>query len=240
VNKIRLLQLSGLSAIFLLHSCIIDLGPTIYGDGDVVTRDRQVEPFNILKVSAGIDVFITQGDHEALVVEADENLHEVILTEVTDNALKVYTEHNIRHAEAKKVHVTYKNLSSIRISSAGDVEGVNRMQADELSISLSSAGDLKLELDARRIDIDVSSSGDASLSGTTDELDADLSSAGELRAFSLEAKKCRVDVSSAGDAWVNASEELDMSSSSAGDIYYMGNATITHMSTSSAGSIIRK
>jgi hypothetical protein len=240
MKKIRILQFSFLFVALLTGGCVMDIGPAISGDGNVVIKERQVEPFNVLKVASGIDVFITQGDHESLSVEADENLHKVILTEVSDGVLKVYTKYFIPRSEAKKVHLTYKDLTAIRISSAGDVEGVNRMKAGDISLSLSSAGDLKLVLDARRIDIDISSSGDATLSGTTSVLDANLSSAGDLSAFDLVAERCRVRVSSAGDGWVNATSELDMESSSAGDICYTGDATITHMRTSSAGTISKK
>ena len=240
MKKIRSIQLITLLGIFMSQSCIVDYVDTIYGDGNVTTEQRDVEAFDKLRVSSGIDVYITQGNVETLELEADENLHEVIKTEVREGTLRIWTDHNIRKAKAKKVHLSYKNLSSIRISSAGDVYGTNRMTAEDLRLSLSSAGDLKLEVDASSIDINISSSGDARLSGTTDILEASLSSAGDLHAFDLEAKKCKVNASSAGSARVYASEELDLSSSSAGDIHYKGDGKITRMSTSSAGSIVKK
>ncbi len=239
MKKIRIFQFTLLLAVIFYQGCILDYAQTIYGNGNVITKEREVEPFNKLKVSSGIDVYITQGDVETLKLEADENLHDVINTEVREGTLRIWTEYNIRKAEDKKVHLSYRDLSSIKISSAGDVYGTNRMKAGDLRLSLSSAGDLELELDAGSIDINISSSGDARLSGTTDVLEASLSSAGDLHAFELVAKKCKVNASSAGSARVNASEELDMSSSSAGDIHYKGDAKITRMSTSSAGSIVK-
>jgi len=240
MKKIRSIQLIVLLAVFISQGCVLDYAQTISGNGNVITEERDVDPFDKLRVSSGIDVYITQGDVESLELEADENLHEVILTEVREGTLRIWTEYNIRNADAKKVHLTYKDLSSIRISSAGDVYSTNRMKVEDLRLSLSSAGDLKLEVDASSIDISISSSGDARLSGTTDILEASLSSAGDLHAFELESKKCKVHASSAGSARVYASEELDMSSSSAGDIHYKGDAQITRMSTSSAGSIVKK
>ena len=59
----------------------------------------------------------------SLTVEADENLHEYILTEVRDGILNVYTDANIREAERKRVYVTMKEIKSIRTTSAGDVIG---------------------------------------------------------------------------------------------------------------------
>jgi len=238
--KTRFIPLIAGTLVLFCQGCFIDYAQTIYGDGNVITREREVDDFTGLKVSSGIDVYITQGAKEDIEVEADENLHEVILTEVRDGTLRIWTEYNIRQAKAKKVHLTYRDLSSISISSAGDVYGTNPMHTEDLNIILSSAGDLELEVHAISVDIDISSSGDARLKGSTEVLTANLSSAGDLYAFDLEASKCRVQVSSAGSARVNASEELDMASSSAGDIIYTGDARINKMSTSSAGSIRKK
>jgi hypothetical protein len=226
--------------LLFLSSCYLDFRETVYGNGNVVTEERSADSFNRLKVSSGIDVFITQGDEESIKVIADENLLEYIKTEIFDNTLKVYTEANIRNARSKEVHLVYRQLREIDISSAGDVEGTNRMKADDLDLDLSSAGDLVLDVEAKRINCNISSAGDARLSGTVDELDADLSSAGDLYAWDLIAKKARVNVSSAGNARICATEEVDLNASSAGDIYYKGDPEKINTHKSSAGSIIKK
>ena len=226
--------------LLFLSSCYFDFRETVYGNGKVVTEDRPADSFNRLKVSSGVDVFITQGEEESLKVIADENLLEYIKTEIIDNTLKIYTEANIRQAKSKEVHLVYKQLREIDISSAGDVEGTNRMKVDDLDLDLSSAGDLVLDVEATRINCNISSAGDARLSGTVDELNADLSSAGDLYAWDLVVRKARVNASSAGNARIYATEEVDLSSSSAGDIYYKGDPKIINVSRSSAGNIIKK
>ncbi|MCK5465257.1 MAG: DUF2807 domain-containing protein, partial [Bacteroidales bacterium] len=178
-------------------SCIISTNETIYGSGNVVTEERDIGEFTGLKVSSGIDVVIRQGNEISLELEADDNLHEAIITEVVDNTLKIYTRKNIRKARSKKVFLVYEDLNRIRISSAGDVTGENTLQTDRLDIDLSSAGDLNLDVEAENISCDISSSGDARLSGSTEILVASLSSAGDLHAYELKAKKAEVSCSSA-------------------------------------------
>jgi hypothetical protein len=97
-----------------------------------------------------------------------------------------------------------------------------------------------LGVDANDISISISSSGDCTIWGTAKSLDASLSSAGDLDAFELEAEYVKVRVSSAGDASVNASKEIDMSASSAGNIHYKGDANVVKSSTSSAGNIVKR
>jgi hypothetical protein len=221
-------------------ACYFGPNETIYGSGNVVTEERNIDDFTGLKVSSGIDVVIRQGNEISLELEADDNLHEVIITEVEGDVLRVYTRKNIRKARSKKVYLVYEELNSIRISSAGDVEGENVLEADDLDIDLSSAGDLSLEVDAERITCDISSSGDARLSGSTRVLEASLSSAGDLHAYELKAEEVDVRCSSAGDARVYASKEFNMRSSSAGSIYYKGDGRVANSHTSSAGSIVKK
>jgi len=225
--------------VLALPSCIIDgWDQGISGNGKVVEEVRDIDGFSGVKVSSGIDVYLSQGSSFEVKVEADENLHEVILTELEGKMLVVKTERmNIRKAKAKRVHVTLPELTALKISSAGDLVGQTPFDCEDLRISISSAGDLSLEVEAMRIDLDISSSGDANISGTADEFNVDLSSAGDLSAFDLIAGKVDVDVSSAGDARVHATDEISMNASSAGSIYYRGDARVINSHSSSAGNI---
>jgi citrate lyase gamma subunit len=213
---------------------------TVYGNNKVVTKERKAEYFAGIRVSSGIDVYLKQGNNETISVEADENLHEYILTEVRDGVLHVFTEVNIREAERKRVYVTMKEVNSVRTSSAGDVIGETPIKSDRLELSASSAGDIKLEVYAKEIEIDISSSGDITLTGEADLLEADLSSAGDLNAYDLKVREADVSVSSAGDADINVSEKITARASSAGDINYQGNPKYVDTHSSSAGGIHRR
>jgi Putative auto-transporter adhesin, head GIN domain len=213
---------------------------TVYGNNKVVTKERNAEPFTGVSVSTGIDVYLKQGNNEAISVEADENLQEYILTEVRDGVLHVYTEVNIRKAERERVYVTMKEVNSVKTSSAGDVFGETPVKSDRLELSASSAGDIKLEVYAKEIKADISSSGDITLTGETEMLNADLSSAGDLNAFDLKVREADVSASSAGDADINVSEKITARASSAGDINYMGNPRFVDSHSSSAGGVHKR
>ena len=235
----------------LLLLAILAISPTscviggwdnhITGNGNVVEETRDISGFTGIHVSSGIDVYLSEGKNFEVWVEADENLLEVIETELKGDMLVVGTDHvSIRKARSKKVHVTLPELESLKISSAGDCEGQTPFHCGDLRLDISSAGDLTLEVEADRIDLDISSSGDARIAGKAGDFDVSLSSAGDLHAFDLVAGKVSVNVSSAGDDRVHATDEISMSASSAGNIYYKGDAEVVRSSKSSAGDIIRK
>jgi Putative auto-transporter adhesin, head GIN domain len=213
---------------------------SVRGHGNVVTKERKTDSFTGIKVSCGIDVYLKQGNDESVSVEADENLHDYILTEVRGGVLNVYSEYNIREAERKRVYVTMKKVNSVRTTSAGDVFGETPIHSDRLELSASSAGDIKLEVNAKDINIDISSSGDMTLSGETDMLKVDLSSAGDLNAYDLKAREADVSVSSAGDADVYASEKITARASSAGDVNYKGDPKYVDAHSSSAGGVHKR
>ena len=213
---------------------------TIWGNKKVVTKERKTESFTGIRVSTGIDVYLKQGDVETLSVEADENLHEYIITEVRNGVLNIYTEANIRDAERKRVYVTMKEIKSIKTTSAGDVIGETPIKTDRLELSASSAGDIKLEVTAKEIDADLSSSGDMTLSGEADMLKADLSSAGDLNAYELKVREADVSASSAGDADINVTEKITARASSAGDINYKGDPKYIDAHSSSAGGVHKR
>lgn len=236
----KIISIGFSTLIMFASACVMDPFDSISGDGKVVSQPRDLSEFNGIKVGSGIDVFLTQGEPQSVVVEADENLQEWIRTEVNGNVLRIFTDKTIRSARSKKVHITCKTLDQLEISSAGDITSLNRFKTESIRIELSSAGDLEFELDADEINLSMSSAGNANLKGTANKLRADLSSAGDLNAFDLETKIADVSVSSAGNARVYVTEEASFRSSSAGSIHYRGEPNIKNISTSSAGSVRKR
>jgi uncharacterized protein YxeA len=224
-----------------LVSCIDgQVRKTVYGEGSVVKKERTADSFDGIRVSTGINVYLKQGEKESITVEAEENLHEYIITEVKGGILHVYTDANIREAKMKRVYVTMKEVTSLKISSAGDIIGEAPVKCDNLEIDVSSAGDIKLELTARKVEVDISSSGNVTLSGEADILNADLSSAGDLEAYNFKVKEAEISASSAGDARVYVSEKITARASSAGDITYKGDPKFVDAHSSSAGGIHKR
>jgi hypothetical protein len=212
---------------------------SIQGEGPVVTEERNTSYFSGLNVRSGIDVSLKQGDKETITVEAEGNILQYIKTEIRDNVLHIYIEPNIniRFNGTKKVYVTMKDINSVKTTSAGDVTGLTPVNTINLKLNTSSAGDIKLEVNATLIEIDISSAGNITLSGKADILNADLSSAGDLEAYELKVKEADISVSSAGGARVDVADKLIARSSSAGDIYYSGNPEFVDAHSSSAGGI---
>jgi len=214
----------------------------VTGNGDVQKEERKAsELFKGVKTSSAIDVYLSQGSNPRIVVEADENLLEYIATEVKDGILRVYPDDvNIRRAERMRVYVTMKDVEYISTSSAGDVIGETPIKADELKISASSSGDVKLEVYANSLFLKTSSAGDIILKGEADFVQASTSSAGDVNAAGLNVREAELSASSAGDIKITVTERLKARASSAGDIYYFGDPEFVDARSSSGGDVVKK
>ena len=85
------------------------------GNGNVTKEERTVnQEFDKVRGSSGIDVYLTEGSENKIVVEADENLLEIIETNISNGKLTIKANKNIGRSKAKKVHVTYKIIIEYR------------------------------------------------------------------------------------------------------------------------------
>lgn len=234
--KILLLLVITLSSV----SCIF--ADRVKGNGKVVTEERTVKSFDGVSASAGIDVVIMQGEKEFLEVEADENLLEYIITEVKSGVLKVHWKPNTNVRSYKKVliHVTCKDLNLVKASSGADIYSKGMIKTNEMTISASSAADIKLSVEGEMITCKASSGADIRLTGKTQFLKAGCSSGADIKAADMEAEVVEAKASSGADIKVTVTKELTASASSGADITYYGNPPVKNVRSSSGGDINHK
>ena len=209
-------------------SCAFDIsfGEGKRGNGQVVEESRTVtDEFTVVYASEGLDVFVTQGNDFSINVEADENIIELIGTDIRDGRLKVHAIENIGRA-TKNVYVTLPEVDALETSSGADLIAQNTITAEKIELEASSGSDLEVEVDASEVVAETSSGADIKVSGRTDMLYADASSGSDIKARGLLAKRCNADASSGADISVNVSESLVADASSGADISYTGEASV--------------
>ena len=106
----------------------------ITGDGNIVIQERNVSDFTGIVVKSGIDVLIKQGGQQSLEIKADENLQQYIISEVENDVLNVYVKPNTRimRSHAMDAMITVNEISKIKVSGGGDVEGQSMIKSDEI------------------------------------------------------------------------------------------------------------
>ncbi|MCX7547240.1 DUF2807 domain-containing protein [Xanthomarina sp. F1114] len=224
----------------VMMSCNFDgkFGMGVKGNGKVISKERPLDKsFNSVKVSRGLDVYLTQSNVENLTVEADENLHELITTIVENNQLIISTTDNIGRSSSKKILLSFKDLSSIIATSGSDVYTTNTIQAQDIELITTSGSDMELSINATSISCESTSGSDLELMGKTDTFIAEASSGSSIEAEDLITVNAQVKASSGADIVVNTSKKLTATASSGGDIRYVGSPEVLEKSDNVSGSI---
>lgn len=218
----------------------MDFGQGVIGNGNVVSTNRTIsKAFNEIKISQGLDLYITQSNDVSLNVEADDNLHNLIMTDVENNVLKIYTTENIRSASSKKITLTIKDISAIKATSGSDVYSTNTIAVDALALTTTSGADMELEVNTKRLNCKSTSGSDIKLSGKTEQFYAEATSGSDIKASNLNAETSSVKATSGADISVNTSKELTAKATSGGDVRYSGNPETVNTSDTSSGSVKR-
>lgn len=219
-------------------SCIVEGITGVKGNRNVISEDRNISSdFDKIKVQQGISLYLTQGNTTEINVEADENIIDLLITEVKNNQLKIYFDKNVYKAKARKVYLTTKNIAEISTSSGASVKTENTIQSETLILDSSSGSSIKATVETIEIESSTSSGADIDIYGETDKLTAKASSGSSIDADELTAMDVSAKVSSGANIDVNVKENLTAKASSGGDIDYKGSPKNIDKNTSSGGSV---
>lgn len=221
--------------IFINTSCLIvdvddssdEADNSIRGSGTIITQVRTLPEFHAIEMSTAGTVYITYGDTQKVLVTVDDNIMDYIIVSAQNGKLFITTQQHVRLNHFHLVvEVTMTDLTELVTSSAGSIIGKSPFIADEVNLTLISAGDIRLDLTADQLNSKILSAGDLYLSGSAREHAAVLASAGDLHAFNLRTDTTRINLSSAGHAEVTVLRLLDATISSIGSLFYKGNPVI--------------
>ena len=210
----------------------------VKGSENVITQEREIkEQFSEVKVSMGIDLFLTQGNNVKLTIEADDNIIDLLITEVKGDVLHIYFDKNIGRVESKKVYLTMSDINSLSASSGADIVTKSKIVTDKLNLSASSGADIEAELEVKELICKSSSGSDIELKGTSNKANVKASSGSEIDAAALIASFVTAESSSGADISITANESITADASSGGDINYKGSPKEKDIEKSSGGSV---
>lgn len=175
----------------------------VKGSGVPATEDRTLDgEFTAIELDGTGSLIVSQGE-QSLSVTADDNLLDLISTEVVDGTLVIKNIESISPSSKIEFNLSTPELSKVSIDGAGNCE-LKSFQAEKLTLSVDGAGNFKG-------------------TGTVDELDISIDGAGSAKLQELESKNATVEIDGAGSAKVFASESVNSSIDGVGSIKVYGN-----------------
>lgn len=209
--------LIALSAVALLSGCTcsVNLGQGFGGGKRVVcngeVQDRMLDSlsgFDKIVVSGQADLKYVQTADEYVRVKANAEVFDYLDFKVEDGTLVLKTKDKVQiKAKEFEIIVGSPLLKSLKVSGAADVDITGVHSAEDLTISISGAGDCEMkdiqvpcltysvsgagDLDAQRLDVEklyvsISGAGDVDLSGKAGYASLSVSGAGDIDARELD------------------------------------------------------
>ena len=209
---------------------------------------RTVGSFHAIKVSNAFEVYITQGNEDALAISASSSEYkEKIITEVKNGVLI------IRFADDKKfwkgwnsskhklkAYISIKKIDRLDVAGACNVYFEEGLSAEGLSVDLSGASDMKGKIDAKTLKVNISGASSANVSGNAPTLEIDASGASDFKGYDLVTNFCDAKASGASSINITVNKELNAHASGASSVRFKGEGLIRDIKTSGASNVTRK
>ena len=232
--------------IAVLLSAVLFAQKTI---NDPNVEPRNLSGFHAIKISNTFDVFISQGNEDAVAVSASKaEYKEKIITKVENGVLIIRFDdedkkfwRNLGGDRTKlKAYISIKKLDRLDVSGACDVSLEGSISAEDLRIDLSGASDLKGRIDAKKLTVGISGASDATISGNAAEVNVDASGASDFKGFDLVTNYCTAEASGASSVNITVNKELNAKASGASSVRFKGEGLIRDIKTSGASNVTRK
>lgn len=217
-------------------------GQTIINDKNAEIRN--VEDFWGIKVSGGIDVYLSQSNENALAISAStQKMKDDIVTRIVNGVLEIsYNSRSYGMNEKRnlRAYISFKNLQSIEGTGACDFNIQETLKSDVLRLNLSGACELKGKVDVSDMDAKLSGASTSKITGKVKNLKLEASGASDMKNYSLQVENLIANLSGASDVKIFISNSLSIKASGASSLNYSGNPEKVAVHTSGASSVTQR
>lgn len=244
MKKSNLLLLSALGVIIL--AIIIGMfflrtnlyAEVIRGDGNIVEVKRDISSFEKIKVRGKYNVYYTQENANDLIVFADENLQELIRTEVINNELHIESLQPMRSGSDLRIELSNEFITHVETSASAGFFTTQPVTLPLLHLTASAGSTIDIEGVFESLFAYQNAGSELNLKGETNELLIESNAGGTVDASAMQAATARAEANAGAAIIVNAAE-VEANANAGGNIKYLGDPVFKGMSTSSGGSISR-
>ena len=200
--------------------------------------------YDAIKVSGGIDLYLSQSDDMAVAVSAaTDNLKNGIKAIVENGTLHIYYDgEKMRKKKGLKLraYVSFVQLKKIEASGACDVFVIDSLVAQDLTLHLSGSCDFKGFLKAENLDINLSGASDVYISGKAGTVNIESTGASDVHGYDLVTDFCNASASGASDINITVNKELNAKAAGSSNIFYKGKGALKQNDNSNSSSIEKK
>ena len=214
---------------------------------DPNAQQRAASGYHGVAISGSIELFLTQGNDESVVVSADDpKWRDRIVTEVRDGILHIYLENRSKiqidwgkNSRGLRAYVSIKDIDYLSSGGSGKVHVDGNLKSDNLKINISGSGNLECGLAVKDLSVGLSGSANVDLKGNAENSDFHISGSGNIRSYDFATAFCKASISGSGNVKITVSKELSAHISGSGNIFIKGDGMIRDYSASGSGKFKR-
>lgn len=204
----------------------------IKGSKTVTIENREIGDFNALEIDDNLDVYLIKGEKNEIIIEADDNLHNIISLDLREKTLRLYTSKEVNNFKKLIVKVTYTNdFNTVTTKNDATITALAPIQLDKIAFNSYDYSKLNLNIDSKLFILKSFDKSKSELNIKTEKTEIELNKNADLKALisSTDLKCDLYQKSSAnieGDV-VNAVVRLDNNSEFKGNKLTIKNAELT-------------
>ncbi len=204
----------------------------IKGSKIITTEQRRIADFESLIVEDNLEVYLERGERAELKIEADENLHDIIALDESDNSLRIYTSKQATNFKKLIVRITYtSDLKSITSKNETTVTAIQEILLKDFVVKVQDASQLFLNVNATNFVLQSDNKSKTELNLKSENTTIELSKNSSLKAL-INTTILKVDMYQKSDAAIegeatNAIIRLDNNANLVANKLSLKNADVT-------------
>ena len=182
------------------------MGPSVRGTGKRVVQKREIGDFKSISTQGAFDLRIVCQKPTSLELEGDDNIVDLITTEVRGGILYLNSRRSYNVSEPIVFKISVPNLEALAVSGAGKID-ISGMNNEKFELDSSGAPNIKV-------------------AGVTKLVDIDSSGAAKIDTHNLQAARAVVDSKGVSKIELDVSDQLDVTISGPSQVTYEGDPVV--------------
>lgn len=212
----------------------------INGEGPTITQTYGYTGFNGICAGIDGDVYFTQDSIYKVEIVGQANIISEIQTSVKNGILQMHFKPlaNIGRHTRLTAYVSAPAAYNLDLTGSGTIKVLQPLISSDLTLNVSGSGDVFVaQLNGTNLYSTISGGGNITVAnGNVRNETLEISGSGDINMLNILTKYCSTNTSGSGTTKVNVSNDLDVTISGSGGVYYLGNPSI-HSSISGSGRV---
>lgn len=168
----------------------------VHGSKNISNEERQINKFTSIKNHTQFNIILKKSDSEKIIVSAENNLINKIITSVKNNELVIdiekpfpyLTTTNIKNNFPIEIQVEYDELHKVTQAGSGYITNLEDqiLESDQLELNVTGTGEINVNISANELVTNVSSVGSIKVSGEASNYNSKSASESQINIRNLK------------------------------------------------------